>query len=196
MNVTKKKTTKTCSNLHSTIHVFLLSTLSSIIGLTFFAFFSPSSSANLADEKTEMTRLEQQADDLIANGDPNGAALSIGKAAMMAGILAKQESASNLKSVYRGIEALFRTQENGYRAIALFEQAGGQPPAPNGACQLLNLGNQQSKKAQRVFSITNLYEPPEASLLAQDYSLRSQEWNNIIQELQAEFSCLSPAYVQ
>ena len=143
-----------------------------------------------------MTRLEQQADDLIANGDPNGAALSIGKAAMMAGILARQEPEATLKSVYKGIEALFRTQENGYRAIALFEQAGGQPPAPNGACQLLTLAHQHSRTAQKIFSNFDSNIQSESTQFAQRYIPLSQEWLEIIQELQTDFSCLSLSHVQ
>ena len=79
-------------------------------------------------EKAEMDRLEVKAEEAMANGDPNGATLAIGRAALMASVLAKQQNNPQIKLVYEGAEALFRAQENAYRALAIFEQAGGQLP--------------------------------------------------------------------
>ena len=84
--------------------------------------------AQVMGEKAEMDRLEVKAEEAMANGDPNGAALAIGRGALMASELAKKEGNPPAKLVYEGAEDLFRTQENAYRALALFEQAGGQGP--------------------------------------------------------------------
>ena len=48
---------------------------------------APLSLAQVVGKLGEMDRLEQQADDLAAQADPEGAALAIGKAAMMADLL-------------------------------------------------------------------------------------------------------------
>lgn len=136
-----------------------------------------------------MERLERQASELVADGDSGGAALAIGKAAMMAGIMARQESEKSAKDVFLGIEALFRTQEHGYRAIALFEQAGGQPPAPTGACQLLSLATQHSHNAQTVFSNMPISNQSDSTHISHRYFAQAQEWTEIIRELQTDFAC-------
>ncbi len=136
-----------------------------------------------------MKRLELQANELIVIGDPNGAAQSIGKAAMMAGIIAKQEPDETLQKLYTGTEVFFRTQENGYRALAIFEQAGGQPPAPNGACRLLNLAKQHNSQALKILSSIDRTIPSNTTYQAKRYTTQSQEWTDILQELQADFDC-------
>ncbi len=146
-------------------------------------------SAQLLGKQAEMERLESQANELIANGDPNGAALAIGKAAMMAGILAKQESGNTMQSIFDGAESLFRMQENGYRAIALFEQAGGQTPAPTGSCQLLSLANHHNTTAHEFFSNINGPTESQSVDLGKRYTPISQEWMEILQELKADFGC-------
>ena len=88
----------------------------------------------------EMDRLESRAEEAMANGDPEGATLTIGRAALMASFLAERETDHKAKLVYGGAESLFRAEENGYRAVALFERAGGRPPAPSSVCRILGLG--------------------------------------------------------
>ena len=113
------------------------------------------SQAQVLGEKAELFRLEDKAEDAIAQGDPNGAALTIGKAALMASVLAEKETNPQTRQIYDGAEALFRAQENGYRALALFEQAGGQLPPPGGVCQLLGLAQQNGEIAtQKLAQVT------------------------------------------
>ncbi len=164
--------------------------LSVLLALHCSLFLKTPAQAQVIGEQAEMQRLEHQANDLIANGDPHGAAQSIGKAAMMAGILAKQEADQNLKVMFTGVEALFRTQENGYRAIALFEQAGGQPPAPKGACQLLSMAHEHSTKAQNFFANLPVSTQSDSTLSTERYASQSQEWKEIIQELHSDFACV------
>ena len=137
-----------------------------------------------------MDRLEQKAEEAIAQGDPNGAALNIGKAALMASVLAGKETDPQTKQIYGGAEALFRAQESSYRALALFEQAGGQLPAPSGVCQLLGLAQQNGNTAAQ-----KLEQQPEtissvSNDLRQRFSDKAQEWVQLINELQTDFSCL------
>ncbi|GJL55235.1 MAG: hypothetical protein NPIRA02_23670 [Nitrospirales bacterium] len=157
--------------------------VSVVLGLSAHPF------AQLVGEQAELERLVRQADDAISSGDPHGATLSSGKAALMAAHLARKDADTALQTVYSGAEALFRTQENGYRALALFEQAGGQPPAPIGACQLLVLASQHRVTAQNIFSTIEVRKPSEATSLLQRYLPHVQEWTEILQELQADFSC-------
>jgi len=167
----------------------LLCRVSLFLFLYFLSFFNPLSLAQLVGEQAELERLEAQATNAMAIGDLHGAALSIGKAAMMAAILGKENDDRVFKSVYAGVEALFRTQENAYRALALFDQAGGQSPAPSGACQLLDLANHYHATAQKVFSDMKSSGQSEAASLAQRYTPQTHEWREIIQELRIDFAC-------
>ena len=140
-------------------------------------------------EKAEMDRLELKAEEAIANGDPNGATLAIGRAALMASILAKKESHPQIQLIYEAAENLFRTQENAYRALALFEQAGGQAPAPSGVCQLLSLSKQHGKSATELLSQAIPRSNGDAQELFDRFSEKNQEWIPIIKDLQTDFSC-------
>ena len=136
-----------------------------------------------------MKRLESQADELIANGDPSGAALAIGKAAMMADLIAKQETFLKKAEVFTGIEALFRAQEHGYRAIAFFEQTGGQPPAPISVCEMLKFSQQQNAKADALFSKIDSKDHAVLQQSLNRYSQIAHEWFDIIHDLHTDFQC-------
>ena len=136
-----------------------------------------------------MDRLQVKAEEAMANGDPNGAALAIGRAALMASELAKKEGNPQTKLVYKGAENLFRTQENAYRALALFEQAGGQPPAPSGVCQLLNLAEQHIKRATRKFDQAAPGSDEDSRDLYDRLPGVTQDWVQVVEGLQADFSC-------
>jgi hypothetical protein len=112
-------------NYHQIVKLPLSILLIAILG----NFIHTSSSAQRIGEQAEMDRLEQQADDLIAQADPEGAALAIGKAAMMAELLTKDSQESDVKNLFQAASYLYRAQEFGLRALALFERTGGTPPA-------------------------------------------------------------------
>jgi hypothetical protein len=91
-------------------------------------------------DEAELERLRVKAEDAMASDDPEGAAMAMGRAAMMAkrlSLVNKNDGAS--PRLYQGAEALFRSQEHGYRAMALFRRAGGQLPASSGVCGSLAL---------------------------------------------------------
>jgi hypothetical protein len=137
----------------------------------------------------EMDRLEQRAEEAMANGDPEGAALSIGKAAMMAAIIAKDEERQKSRSLYQAVETLFRGQEKGYRALALFERAGGQPPAANGVCQFLSHAAEMVKESR--MGLKALVGINEESLTARRrrHLAKTREWEDLLQGVQQDVSC-------
>ncbi|UCE62771.1 MAG: hypothetical protein JSU59_07750 [Nitrospirota bacterium] len=145
--------------------------------------------AQVIGEKAEMDRLEVKAEEAMANGDPNGASLVIGRAALMASELAKKEGHPQTKLVYEGAEDLFRTQENAYRALALFEQAGGQHPAPSGVCQLLSLAENHGRSASRKLSQATPGSAADSGDLYDRLTEKTQEWVQLVEDLRADFSC-------
>lgn len=136
-----------------------------------------------------MDRLEQRADHAIANGDPEGAALSIGKAALMASLIADKEENPNSRSLYEAAHTLYRGQEQGYRALALFERAGGQPPASKGVCQYLFHAAEKVKESE--MTLKSLVDFPNESLRErqQHHLARTKEWDGLLQGLQQDFAC-------
>src|ERR671913_2467777 len=74
--------------------------------------------AQVISDEAEMARLLVKAEDAMGNDDPDGAAMMMGRAALMAAQLEKIQD--DVKAgVYKRWESLFRSQEQGYRAIAL-----------------------------------------------------------------------------
>ena len=61
------------------------------------------------------------------------------------GLLSRDNHAS--VRLYQGAESLFRSQEHGYRAMALFRRAGGQLPASSGVCGSLALAQGSVQRA-------------------------------------------------
>jgi hypothetical protein len=109
-----------------------------IIACTWYGA-GPGWTQTIGDE-AELERLRVKAEDAMASDDPEGAAMAMGRAAMMAkrlSLVSKNDGVS--AQLYQGAEALFRSQEHGYRAMALFRRAGGQLPASSGVCGTLAL---------------------------------------------------------
>jgi hypothetical protein len=91
-------------------------------------------------DEAELERLRVKAEDAMASDDPEGAAMAMGRAALMAKRLNQVHRNDGVSArLYQGAEALFRSQEHGYRAMALFRRAGGQLPASSGVCGSLAL---------------------------------------------------------
>jgi hypothetical protein len=91
-------------------------------------------------DEAELERLRVKAEDAMASDDPEGAAMAMGRAAMMAKRLSLVNRNDGTSArLYQGAESLFRSQEHGYRAMALFRRAGGQLPASSGVCGSLAL---------------------------------------------------------
>ncbi|MFM8552719.1 MAG: hypothetical protein ACKOCD_10515 [Nitrospiraceae bacterium] len=154
---------------------------------------SPVLFAQVVGDEAEMQRLQARAEEAIANGDADGAAMHSGKAALMAGQLAKRhQAAPALAKFYRGAEALLRSQEQGYRAEALFQRAGGQPPASSGVCGTMSLAGQSVNQAM------DLLEPERAPAAALDphraaearkFLEQAQSWVKTLEGMEDDFQC-------
>ena len=132
-------------------------------------------------EEAEMDRLQNRAEDAIANGDPEGAAINMGKAALMASQLAKRHAKDGQSQWFHGAEALFRAQEQAYRALALFQRAGSQPPASSGVC-----GSMRLAKEHLETSVALLVDAA-----PRDGRLQSSaaEWIKTVDGMNADFQC-------
>ena len=107
--------------------------LTVLIGIVSLACITEPARTQTMGDEAELERLRAKAEEAIASDDPEGAAMNMGRAALMAkrlGLLSRDNHAS--VRLYQGAESLFRSQEHGYRAMALFRRAGGQLPASSG----------------------------------------------------------------
>jgi len=164
---------------------WLPNSLTGFLILIFCLHTIPSlSQAQQHGDATELMRLQHAAEEAISVGDPQGAALNTGKAALMAAKLAKQETVSASRDNYHGLEALLRAQESVYRAMALFQQSGGHIPVSSGICQSLTLASSQQKKAA-----TLLTHAMTEKALFQNLAGELQEWKETIEELTIDFQC-------
>lgn len=140
--------------------------------------------------EAEMDRLEEYANEAISNSDPDGAAMNMGKAALMASELAKQAQDAEQAKLLRGAAQLYRAQEHAYRAWALFEQAGGTPPASSGVCATIRQAEQHVGKAVSIFrDRTSLRYASEWEERVEHLSGLVTEWVATITALQTDFQC-------
>ncbi len=140
----------------------------------------------------EMSRLEQRAEALIAQGDPEGASLSIGKAAMMATELEKQVSGKARGTFYRALQKLFRAQEQVFRALALFERGGGTPPASPALCLEFIQAQRKIEEARRLFQSQDLNVPEGSIAMRVQKRLTTiEEWQETVRTLRDDLDCRS-----
>ncbi len=184
----KRKNERGNSRISVSHHQIIKLTLS-ILLIPFLGFLSSTQSAGQQiGKQAEMDRLEQQADNLAAQADPEGAAIAIGKAAMMAKIIAQQQGEAPVRSLFESGETFFRGQEYAYRALAIFEQTGGQPPAPHGVCHFLEQAADFMTESKGLLAEFMTVDPYEESR-QQRYSSQIIEWQTILQELKHDLAC-------
>jgi hypothetical protein len=135
-------------------------------------------------EEAELERLQNKAEEAMANDDADAAAMNIGKAALMAGQLANRQKDVGRGQWYRGAESLFRAQEHTYRAQALFVRAGGQLPASSGVCGSMKLAKQALGKA-----VTLLVDADPGDGRLQNLHTIATEWIKTIDGMTADFQC-------
>ncbi|MGQ0811958.1 MAG: hypothetical protein ACT4OO_12145 [Nitrospiraceae bacterium] len=145
--------------------------------------------AQTIGEEAEMERLRVKAEDAIANDDPEGAAMSMGRAALMASELAKRQSDTGRKQFYQGAEALFRSQEHAYRGLALFRRAGGQPPASSGVCGSMQYADNGVQQAIAILTSISGIEQSFAPRLTRLQGI-ADDWVTVIGSMQTEFQCM------
>ena len=164
-----------------------------LVGVLTGAIISMASSWVLAQtvgDVAEMERLQSRAEEAIANGDAESASMNIGKAALMASQLAKREGESAKAHLYLGAEALFRAQEHAYRALALYQRAGGTPPASSGVCTSLRLAGQTVRQAsERLAPAVSASPEPQGSQQAGRLQAGAAEWIRTIDAMRSDFQC-------
>ena len=164
----------------------------SLIALTAWAIagsFEGWAWAQMTGDESELERLRAKAEDAIASDDPEGAAMNMGRAALMAKLLAKthHEDGSAVR-LFQNAETLFRSQEHGYRAMALFRRAGGQLPASSGVCGSLSLAY---SSVQQTISALGREDNAPGTLAAKAIQLReaATDWVTVIDSVIADYQC-------
>lgn len=170
----------------------MLKLTSCLIGLTICAVewlvVSPAWAQTIGDE-AELERLRAKAEEAIANDDPEGAAMNMGRAALMAkrlGLLSRDNASS--ARLYQGAESLFRSQEHGYRAMALFRRAGGQLPASSGVCGSLALA--QGSVQHALSDLTQDSDPPAPIVeRAKRWRETADDWMTVVASMITDYQC-------
>lgn len=147
--------------------------------------------AQTISDEAEMDRLRTRAEDAMANDDPEGAATSMGRAALMAAELRKRQTGETGQRYFRGAEALFRSQEHGYRSLALFRRAGGQPPASSGACGGLTLAQNHVQQAMKLLDqgAASFGEDQKTTAGMAQLKGTADDWMTVIASLHKDFQC-------
>ncbi len=177
---------KNDKHIHSMNHP-LISTFA--LCLPLIAILGSLSSAQQIGKQAEMDRLELQGENLAAQADPEGAALAFGKAAMMAELLRTDAQEPATQKILHATSYLFRAQEQSLRALALFELAGGIPPASAGVCQYLDQGNRKLHHSKNLLEDTTAFPQMEITMRRTLLLDKSQEWENLLQGLHEDFGC-------
>jgi hypothetical protein len=155
--------------------------------LAIFCIREPAWAQTMGDD-AELERLRIKAEEAIASDDPEGAAMNMGKAAMMAkrlGLTSPDNHAS--VRLYQGAESLFRSQEHGYRAMALFRRAGGQLPASSGVCGSLALAQ---ASVQRALLDLSSESPPVSSVeRAKHWRETADDWVIVVAAMITDYQC-------
>ena len=148
----------------------------------------PAFAQTIGDE-AELERLRVKAEEAIASDDPEGAAMAMGRAAMMAKRLSLVHRDDGVSvRLYQGAESLFRSQEHGYRAMALFRRAGGQLPASSGVCGSLALAQ---ASIQHAMSDLSGGEAPPAALMERVRRWReaADDWVTVVAAMITDYQC-------
>jgi hypothetical protein len=148
--------------------------------------------AQKTGDEAELDRLKTKAEDAMANDDAEGAAMAMGRAALMAAHLAKKQTEAARARLFQGIEHLSRSQEHGYRAMALFRRAGGTYPASAGVCSSLQLGQLELQHAKT--SLDKLVSPPDGAERSSSTRLaellqNTEEWSTVLAAMQTDYQC-------
>ncbi len=145
--------------------------------------------AQVIGNEAEMDRLQEKAEEAMASDDPEGAAITMGRAALVAKFLAKthQEDGSAMR-LFQGADALFRSQEHSYRAMALFRRAGGQLPVSSGICGSLSLAQNNVQQALAMLTRESRTPGPR-TVKALSLKQVAADWETAIDSLIADYQC-------
>lgn len=153
------------------------------------AMLSAGASAQVMGDDAELTRLRNKAEEAIAGDDPDGAAMMMGRAALLSAQMAKKrEGLSGV--VARRVESLLRSQEHTYRAMALFRRAGNQLPASSGVCGSLSLALASLRQAAEP--VGDIPSPPPTPRLPEDMAQLTEAidtWKTVVESMVVEYQC-------
>jgi hypothetical protein len=140
-------------------------------------------------DEAELERLRVKAEEAVANDDPEGAAMAMGRAALMAKRLSQVNRNDGVSArLYQGAESLFRSQEHGYRAMALFRRAGGQLPASSGVCGSLALAQGSVQRA--LGDLAGGESPPDALReRASRWRDTADDWVTVVAAMITDYQC-------
>lgn len=142
--------------------------------------------AQVRGDEAELGRLQAKAEDAIANDDPDGGAMMMGRAALLSAQMGKRQEGWQAL-FFKGQEALFRSQEHTYRAMALFRRAGGQLPASSGVCGSLALANTSLGHVAEVPAPAQT--DPSGIESARRLHDSADHWRTVIEAMIAEYQC-------
>jgi hypothetical protein len=148
--------------------------------------------AQVMGDEAELERLRVKAEDAIANEDADGAAMAMGRAALMALHLAKRHTDGPRGRVFTGAEHLFRSQEHGYRALALFRRAGEQLPASSGVCGSLRLAHTEAEHSLQTLTaaLSDGNNDPQVVRQTEDFRQSLETWMTVLGSMHADFQCV------
>lgn len=143
-------------------------------------------------ERAEMDRLERRAEELAAQADAEGAAQTIGKAAMMAEFLTKDAPTPSERNTFQAASLVYRAQEQGLRALALFERTGGVPPAPSGVCHFLSQSEQNLRKSNELLARYSIDSQEDIQERRRHLFEKIEEWSGLLQGIKEDVHCTGP----
>lgn len=163
---------------------------SQVLAMALIVCVAGNSQAQVTGEEAELDRLRTKAEEAMGNDDAEGAAMNMGRAALMAAQLAKRQAEPMPRQVFKATEHLYRSQEHGYRAVALFRRAGGELPASAGVCGSLQLARLELEHAHSLLSQPDHgagtdSAPPRLKAVQQT----TEDWAIVLDSMQAEFRC-------
>ena len=159
-----------------------------LIGIVSLACITEPAWTQTMGDEAELERLRVKAEEAIASDDPEGAAMNMGRAALMAkrlGLLSRDNHAS--VRLYQGAESLFRSQEHGYRAMALFRRAGGQLPASSGVCGSLALAQGSVQRA--LLDLSSESSPVSLVERATRWRETADDWVIVVAAMITDYQC-------
>ncbi len=161
-----------------------------VCAIALFTSLAAPGHGQVMGEEAELDRLKTKAEEAMGNDDAEGAAMSMGRAALMAAQLAKRQTDSVPRELWKATEHLYRSQEHGYRAVALFRRAGGELPASAGVCGSLQLAQLELQHAQSVLDRPDRTLQKDATPSRVNAVHQTMEdWVIVLGSMQADFRC-------
>lgn len=164
----------------------------SVLALSMLMAATGMGQAQVVGDEAELDRLRAKAEEAMGNDDAEGAAMNMGRAALMAAQLRKRQTEPALRQAFKATEHLYRSQEHGYRGLALFRRAGGELPASAGVCGSLQLAQLELQHTQDTFAAS---EPADKSNTASPrlpvIRQTTEDWAIVLSSMHSEFRCPS-----